>query len=138
MLLLVVSFVFIAGFLAVFYLTEQNRSYDLQLGKSTSDEFPKLTDHGTEFKNDSTLIALAIFPDKKYKKNLLGANLYVTEKGEVAVLQTEKIRVTEDLAAYEMRLKNLKWPSGEYTLHFKVGTELVKSIDFVLSQLTKE
>lgn len=132
MLLLVVSFVFIAGFLAVFYLTEQNRSYDLQLGKSTSDEFPKLTDHGTEFKNDTTLIALAIFPDKKYKKNLLGANLYVTEKGEVAVLQTEKIRVTEDLAAYEMRLKNLNWPSGEYTLHFKVGTELVKSIDFVL------
>lgn len=127
-----VQIILIAGFLGIFHFTGQNKTYDLQLGKSISHEFPKIIDDGTEFMNDSTLIALAVFPDGKYKKNLLRAHLYVTGKGDTAVLQEEYIRVTEDLAGYEMRLKNLKWPPGEYTLYFKVGTVLEKSIDFLL------
>lgn len=131
-ILIVVPVIMLVVLIGIFKLTSQNTIYDLQLGKKTSDEFPKIIDKGTDFQNNSTLIALAIFPDKDYKKNLMRAQLYVTRKGDTNELQKEYIRVTEDLAAHEMRLDNLKWPPGEYTIYFKTGSELVKSVDFSL------
>lgn len=108
----------------------KNDSYDLQLGFSQNQELPGLVDNGTKFENKKTLIALAIYPDKK---NSLGqAQIYVTKKGDSKILQTEQIREYADLAAFEMRMSNLKWGKGEYTLYFKRGENIVKQLDFVL------
>lgn len=124
--------VILISFLGAFKTFSQNTKYDLQLGTEQHNEFPKMVDHGTEFKNDATLTAMAIFPDGDKKKNLLRAQLSVTRKGEITVLQKEDIRVHFDLAAYPMRLENLQWPPGEYTLYFRIGQETEKSLDFTL------
>ncbi|MNP45835.1 hypothetical protein D3C76_1397880 [compost metagenome] len=117
-------------FTLLFKYYVKNDSYDLQLGYSQNQELPGLVDNGTKFENKKTLIALAIYPDKK---NSLGqAQIYVTKKGDSKILQTEQIREYADLAAFEMRMSNLKWGKGEYTLYFKRGENIVKQLDFVL------
>ncbi|WP_059050268.1 hypothetical protein [Paenibacillus senegalimassiliensis] len=107
-----------------------NKTYDLQLGHNPNQELPKMDDDGVSFKNDTRLIAMAIYPDKK--EQILQAQLYVTKRGESRVLQVEKMRETADLAAFEMRLRNLSWEPGEYTIYFKRGTEIQLSLDFTL------
>lgn len=129
---IIIPVIILVGIFAAFKTFSQNTKYDLQLGTEQHDEFPKMVDHGTEFKNDATLTAMAIFPDGDKKKNLLRAQLFVTRKDETTVLQKEDIRVYFDLAAYPMRLENLQWPSGAYTLYFKLGLEIEKSMDFIL------
>ncbi|TYA14561.1 hypothetical protein FRY98_02415 [Paenibacillus faecis] len=129
---IIAGMVLLAGLFAGFKAISQSSNYGLQLGKEVNEEYPRMRDNGREFKNDGVLTALAIFPDGDKKKNLRVSQLYVTKKGDSTVLQKEDIRVTEDLAAYPLRLKNLAWPSGEYTLYFKVGQEIEESIDFIL------
>lgn len=107
-----------------------NKNYDLQLGFSQNQEFTKMNDSANKFKNNAQLIAMAIYPDKK--DSLLQAQLYVTKRGDSEILQLEKMRETSDLAAFEMRLKNLEWDNGEYTLYFKRGLNIQKSLDFTL------
>lgn len=107
-----------------------NKEYDLQLGHTQNQESPKMNDHSNHFINKSPLIALAIYPDKKEK--LTQAQLYITKRGDSEILQVEKMRETPDLAAFEMRLKNLDWEPGEYTLYFKRGLNIQKKLDFTL------
>lgn len=89
-----------------------------------------MNDHSDHFKNNAVLIAMAIYPDKK--ESLRQAQLYVTKRGDSEILQVQKERETADLAAFEMRLKNLKWEPGEYTLYFKRGLEIQMKLDFKL------
>lgn len=107
-----------------------NSNYDLQLGFTQNNEFPKINDTSNNFINSAPLIALAIYPDKK--ESLLQAQLYVTKRGESEILQQEKMRESDDLASFEMRLHNLEWEKGEYTLYFKRGLDIQKSLDFTL------
>lgn len=114
----------------VFLFWGSNKTYDLQLGHVQNQESPKMNDHYDHFKNDQQLIAMAIYPDKK--EALRQAQLYVTQKGSSEVLQVEKWIERADLAAMEMRMKNLDWAPGEYTLYFKRGLDIQKSLDFTL------
>lgn len=126
--------ILIVGFLLLMYYIVinigNNVSYDLQLGYEPSQEFVRMSDHKTEFENNKRLIALAIYPDKR--PSLLRAQLYVTRKGDVKILQNEEMIETKDLAGFEMILNNINWPVGEYTLYFKRGLEIEKSLDFTL------
>lgn len=117
---------FVIMFSVLFKYYVKNDSYDLQLGFSQNQELPGLVDNGTKFENKKTLIALAIYPDKK---NSLGqAQIYVTKKGDSKILQIEQIREYADLAAFEMKMHNLKWGNGEYTLYFKRGENIVSNL----------
>ncbi|MGG4553867.1 hypothetical protein [Paenibacillus humicus] len=107
-----------------------NNSYDLQLGFTSNHELPKINDSSDRFINHAPLTAIAIYPDQK--ESLLQAQLYVTKRGESEILQQESMRETEDLAGFEMRLHNLEWEKGDYTLHFKRGLDIQKSLDFTL------
>lgn len=115
---------------ALFSNLTANRSYDLQLGWTSNHELPKINDSSDRFINHAPLTAIAIYPDQK--ESLLQAQLYVTKRGEGEILQQESMRETEDLAAFEMRLHNLEWEKGDYTLHFKRGLNIQKSLDFTL------
>lgn len=131
----ILSFIFgltIIIILAVRYspLLSKNTEYDLQLGYATNQELPKISATSDHFKNTSPLVAMAIYPD--HKESLHQAQIYVTRRGDSSILQSEKMSETADLAAFEMRLKNMEWKSGEYTLYFKRGAVTQKSLDFTL------
>ncbi|WP_339818477.1 hypothetical protein MKZ15_22935 [Paenibacillus sp. FSL R7-0216] len=117
-------------FLYLYPQLGRNTKYDLQLGHVPNQEFARMNDHSDHFKNNAVLIAMAIYPDKK--ESLRQAQLYVTKRGDSEVLQVQKERETADLAAFEMRLKNLEWGPGEYTLYFKRGLEIQMKLDFTL------
>ncbi|MBM6996093.1 hypothetical protein IM700_010595 [Paenibacillus sp. DXFW5] len=117
-------------FLYLYPQLVRNTKYDLQLGHTPNPEFARINDHSDHFVNNAGLIAMAIYPDKK--ESLRQAQLYVTKRGDREVLQVQKERETADLAAFEMRLKNLKWEPGEYTLYFKRGLEIQMKLDFTL------
>ncbi len=117
-------------FLNVYPTLVRNTKYDLQLGFVQNQEFPRINDLSDHFKNEARLIAMAIYPDKK--ESLRQAQLYVTKRGDSEILQVENMRETADLAAFEMRLNNLQWEPGEYTLYFKRGTDIQKKLDFTL------
>ncbi|MDU4697724.1 MAG: hypothetical protein E6Y08_18115 [Paenibacillus sp.] len=117
-------------FLNLYPIHARNTKYDLQLGHVPNQEFPRINDSSDYFKNNGRLIAMAIYPDKK--ESLRQAQLYVTKRGDSEVLQVEKTRETADLAAFEMRLKNLEWGPGEYTLYFKRGLDIQMKLDFTL------
>ncbi|WP_198524675.1 hypothetical protein [Paenibacillus phocaensis] len=89
-----------------------------------------MNDNSDHFQNNAVLIAMAIYPDKK--ESLRQAQLYVTKRGDSEILQVQKERETADLAAFEMRLKNLEWEPGEYTLYFKRGLIIQMKLDFTL------
>ncbi|WP_059041422.1 hypothetical protein [Paenibacillus rubinfantis] len=116
--------------LNLYPILARNTKYDLQIGYTQNQEFPKINDHSDHFKNNAQLIAMAIYPDKK--ESLRQAQLYVTKRGDSEILQVENMRETADLAAFEMRLNNLQWEPGEYTLYFKRGTDLQMKLDFTL------
>ncbi len=105
--------------LSNFSFFTENTGYDLQLGHTPNQEFPRINDKSDHFSNTEPLVAMAIYPDKK--ERLLQAQLYVTRSGDTEILQAEKMRETAELAAFEMRLRNLEWEPGEYTLFFKRG-----------------
>ncbi|GIP47777.1 hypothetical protein J53TS2_13680 [Paenibacillus sp. J53TS2] len=117
-------------FLYLYPQLGRNTKYDLQLGHVPNQEFARMNDHSDHFKNNAVLIAMAIYPDKK--ESLRQAQLYVTKRGDSEVLQVQKERETADLAVFEMRLKNLEWGPGEYTLYFKRGLEIQMKLDFTL------
>ncbi|MDU2240447.1 MAG: hypothetical protein E7E23_07680 [Paenibacillus sp.] len=117
-------------FLNLYPIHARNTKYDLQLGHVPNQEFAKMNDHSDHFKNNAVLIAMAIYPDKK--ESLRQAQLYVTKRGDSEILQVQKERETADLAAFEMRLKNLQWEPGEYTLYFKRGLDIQMKLDFTL------
>ncbi|CAM4197224.1 hypothetical protein U9M73_16945 [Paenibacillus phoenicis] len=117
-------------FLNLYPTLVRNTKHDLQLGFIQNQEFPRINDHSDHFKNNAGLIAMAIYPDKK--ESLRQAQLYVTKRGDSEILQVEKMRETADLAAFEMRLKNLQWEPGEYTLYFKRGSDIQMKLDFTL------
>ncbi|GAA0135174.1 hypothetical protein YSY43_20140 [Paenibacillus sp. YSY-4.3] len=127
----------ILGIISIFLLSRvlfsnltTNSNYDLQLGFTQNHELPKINDSSNNFINSAPLTAIAIYPDKK--ESLLQAQLYVTKHGESEILQQEKMRETNDLAAFEMKLNNLEWEKGEYTLYFKRGLDIQESLDFTL------
>lgn len=127
----------ILGIISVFILSRAlfsdlttNSNYDLQIGFTQNHELPKINDSSNNFINSAPLTALAIYPDKK--DSLLQAHLYVTKHGESEILQQEKMREANDLAAFEMKLHNLEWEEGDYTLYFKRGLNIQKSLDFTL------
>ncbi|MBU5444840.1 hypothetical protein [Paenibacillus sp. MSJ-34] len=114
------------------YIKNLNQ-FDIQIGTQQNQEFGYFNDAGKRFKNDTTLIAVAIYPQigplDSYKK----ASLKVSPKGLDKVLQRDEWREHENLRiSAPLYLDNLKWPRGTYTITFTRGNELVKSIDFEL------
>ncbi|MNW35210.1 hypothetical protein D3C74_122010 [compost metagenome] len=102
----------IVGAVVLFYNVVINwgahTEYDLLIGYQASTEFAEIVDPNTEFINDRRLIANS------------------------EILQQTDMRETADLAAFELALNNLKWPKGEYTVFFKRGLEIEKSLDIIL------
>ncbi|GAA0135186.1 hypothetical protein YSY43_20260 [Paenibacillus sp. YSY-4.3] len=115
---------------ALFSNLTTNSSYDLQLGFTANHEFPKINGSSNDFMNTAPLTAIAIYPDQK--ESLFQAQLYITKRGDKEILQQEKMRETSDLAAFEMRLHNLDWEKGDYTLYFQRGLDIQESLDFTL------
>lgn len=130
LLILIPGIILIVLSINIFLFLGSNKTYDLQLGHIQNQELPKMNDHSDHFNNDRQLISMAIYPDKK--EALRQAQLYVTRRGDSEVLQVEKWIERADLAAMEMRMKNLDWEPGEYTLYFKRGLDIQKSLDFTL------
>lgn len=113
-----------------YYSLLEDQKYDIQLGTIQNQEFPKINDHSNHFRNNKQLIVMAIYLDKLNES--LPAHLYITKRGDSLILQEKKLKESRDLASIEMRLQNLEWELGEYTIYFKRGQEVVKTFDFLL------